>query len=89
MSRSGKKVRFQLSDLQWETCPDYMSTFMTAPSQPKEAERVATTIGEFVNGDLIGPLTSDFGDDAKYASCLIDRKTSYASVESQPKCRDG
>ena len=81
MSRSGR-ASFQLSDLQWETCPDCMTTSMTAPIQPKEASRIATTIGEFVNADVIGPLDSDLGEDARYVSCLIDRMSSYASVET-------
>lgn len=81
MSRSGKGP-FTLSDLQWENCPDCMCTSMTAPIQPKEASNIATSIDEFVNADVIGPLDSELGDEARYVSCLIDRMSSYASVET-------
>lgn len=39
-------------------------------------------MGEFVNADLLGPLTTEIVEEAKYVSCLIDRFSSYASVET-------
>jgi hypothetical protein len=86
MSKSGK-YGFELFDLKFTNCDHCSAANLTTPEQPQTCSRIATTPGEIINADIIGPL-HELDPSDKYVSVMIDRASGFASVECMAKRDD-